>query len=96
MKKAFLLLLALLTFASWRTGAQTPPAWDEKFRSIPDAMLIGQYMERLSARPHHVGSPYTKDNAEWILARFREWGWSDAEGARAGNDRPVALYGHAG
>jgi N-acetylated-alpha-linked acidic dipeptidase len=75
MKKAFLLLLALLTFASWRTGAQTPPAWDEKFRSIPDAMLIGQYMERLSARPHHVGSPYTKDNAEWILARFREWGW---------------------
>jgi N-acetylated-alpha-linked acidic dipeptidase len=32
-------------------------------------------MERLSARPHHVGSPYDKDNAEWILARFKEWGW---------------------
>ena len=32
-------------------------------------------MERLSARPHHVGAPYTKDNAEWMLARFREWGW---------------------
>ena len=28
-----------------------------------------------SARPHHVGSPYGKDNAEWILARFQEWGW---------------------
>jgi N-acetylated-alpha-linked acidic dipeptidase len=32
-------------------------------------------MRRLSARPHHVGSPYDKDNAEWILARLQEWGW---------------------
>jgi N-acetylated-alpha-linked acidic dipeptidase len=32
-------------------------------------------VRRLSARPHHVGSPYGKDNAEWLLARFREWGW---------------------
>ena len=29
----------------------------------------------MSARPHHVGSPYDKDNAEWMLARFKEWGW---------------------
>ena len=32
-------------------------------------------MRRLSARPHHVGSPYDKDNAEWILAKFKEWGF---------------------
>lgn len=32
-------------------------------------------MRRLSARPHHVGSPYDKDNAEWMLARFKEWGF---------------------
>ena len=32
-------------------------------------------MQRLSARPHHVGSAYDKDNAEWILAKFKEWGW---------------------
>ena len=31
-------------------------------------------MKRLSARPHHVGSPYDKDNAEWILGKFKEWG----------------------
>ena len=31
-------------------------------------------MQRLSARPHHVGSPYDKDNAEWMLAQFKEWG----------------------
>jgi N-acetylated-alpha-linked acidic dipeptidase len=36
---------------------------------------IRENMRRLSARPHHVGSPYDKDNAEWILARFKEWGF---------------------
>src|SRR5271166_6392370 len=30
---------------------------------------------RLNARPHHVGSPYDKDNAEWILSKFKEWGF---------------------
>jgi N-acetylated-alpha-linked acidic dipeptidase len=28
----------------------------------------------LSARPHNVGSPYDKENAEWILAKFKEFG----------------------
>lgn len=36
---------------------------------------IRENMRRLSARPHHVGSPYDKDNAEWILARMKEWGF---------------------
>src|SRR5437764_5281091 len=50
-------------------------SWDARFRAIPDAANIGEYMKRLSARPHHVGSPYDKENAEWILAKFKEWGW---------------------
>jgi N-acetylated-alpha-linked acidic dipeptidase len=48
--------------------------WETKFRAIPDPANLREYMRRLSARPHHVGSPYDKDNAEWILARFKEWG----------------------
>ncbi len=31
-------------------------------------------MRRLSARPHHVGSPYDKDNAEWIAAQLKSFG----------------------
>jgi N-acetylated-alpha-linked acidic dipeptidase len=31
-------------------------------------------MQHLSARPHHVGSPYDKENAEWIAAKFKEFG----------------------
>lgn len=48
--------------------------WESKFRAIPDPGNLRQYMQRMSARPHHVGSPYDKDNAEWILAHFKEWG----------------------
>ncbi|HEU5451780.1 MAG TPA: M28 family peptidase, partial [Terriglobales bacterium] len=49
--------------------------WESKFQALPSPANERQYMERLSAHPHHVGSPYDKDNAEWLLARFKEWGW---------------------
>ncbi len=55
-------------------SSQTEREWESKFRAIPDPANLRNYMQRLSARPHHVGSPYDKDNAEWILARFKEWG----------------------
>ena len=44
------------------------------FKSVPSPERMREYMQRLSAQPHHVGSPYDRDNAEWILARFKEWG----------------------
>jgi N-acetylated-alpha-linked acidic dipeptidase len=47
-------------------------------KKFQDAILAGnirENMRRLSAQPHHVGSPYDKDNAEWMLARFKEWGF---------------------
>ena len=55
-------------------SSQSEREWEAKFRAIPDPANLREYMRRLSARPHHVGSPYDKDNAEWILAHFKEWG----------------------
>ena len=57
------------------TPAPNGERWEAAFRALPARASIRAYDERLSARPHHVGSPYDKDNAEWMLARFREWGW---------------------
>jgi N-acetylated-alpha-linked acidic dipeptidase len=57
------------------TAARAEREWEGKFRSIPSPDNQRDYMKRLSARPHHVGSPYDKENAEWILSRFKEWGW---------------------
>jgi N-acetylated-alpha-linked acidic dipeptidase len=48
--------------------------WEEKFRAIPVAGNLRDYMQHLSAKPHNVGSPYDKENAEWIAAKFKEFG----------------------
>lgn len=44
------------------------------FRGIPSADRIGTYIQKLSARPHHVGSAYNKENAEWLASTFKQWG----------------------
>ncbi|MFQ5640287.1 MAG: M28 family metallopeptidase [bacterium] len=60
------------------SGGALPAAddqsWEERFRAIPDPANLRAYMKRLSARPHHLGSPYGKDNAKWMLSKFKEWG----------------------
>jgi len=76
-------LLALLPLFGARSAGDPPalpgysPAasaverdWERQFVAIPDPARMREAMRRLSARPHHVGSPYDKDNAEWILAQF--------------------------
>jgi N-acetylated-alpha-linked acidic dipeptidase len=52
----------------------TERQWEEKMRAIPDPKNLRAYMERLTARPHNVGSPYDEDNAEWLLGKFKEFG----------------------
>jgi N-acetylated-alpha-linked acidic dipeptidase len=48
---------------------------EKHFQAIPDPARMRANMQLLSARPHHVGSPYDKQNAEWILAQYKQWGW---------------------
>ncbi|HYU36646.1 MAG TPA: transferrin receptor-like dimerization domain-containing protein [Gemmatimonadales bacterium] len=55
-------------------SAKAQREWEAKFRAIPSPDSLREYMRRLSARPHHVGSPYDKDNAEWVLAKFKSFG----------------------
>jgi N-acetylated-alpha-linked acidic dipeptidase len=77
---ALLALMAAFAALGRAPSAQSPAkkAWDDTLRTLPQSANIKSYAQRLSARPHHVGSPYDKDNAEWILAKFREWGWDAA------------------
>jgi N-acetylated-alpha-linked acidic dipeptidase len=55
-------------------AAQVARDREARFKAVPSPDNMRESMRRLSAHPHHVGSPYDKDNAEWILARFEEWG----------------------
>lgn len=51
---------------------------EEKFDSYLSTKNIEDWIRRLSARPHHVGSPYGKANAEYMRDLFKSWGY-DAE-----------------
>jgi N-acetylated-alpha-linked acidic dipeptidase len=55
-------------------SSRTERQWEDKLRLIPKPENLRAYMERLTKRPHNVGSPYDKDNAEWILTKFKEFG----------------------
>lgn len=70
----------LLSASISNVGAQMAPpndekAWEAKYREATNAAHIGEYMKRLTAHPHAVSQPYDKDNAEWMLAQFKSWGY---------------------
>ncbi|MBV9214804.1 MAG: M28 family peptidase [Acidobacteria bacterium] len=63
----------LLGFTSGRADDQR--AAEAKFDSYLKAENLSAWLKRLSARPHHLGSAYDKDNAEFIAAQFKSWGY---------------------
>ncbi len=74
---AVVAFILLVSAASPRAQVPSPDTekWERAFQGQPLPANIREYARRLSARPHHVGSAYDKDNAEWLLSKFKEWGW---------------------
>lgn len=64
---------SMLGFSS--ESGQTQRMLEKRFDAnlIPDSLQ--ERLKILSARPHHVGSPYDKQNAEYIEDRFKSWGY---------------------
>jgi len=50
-------------------------ALEEQFDSLLDRKNLRLWMERLTAKPHQLGSPFGKDVAEFIAGQFRSWGY---------------------
>jgi N-acetylated-alpha-linked acidic dipeptidase len=36
---------------------------------------LREWMERITSEPFFVGAPHNEENAEWVAALFREWGY---------------------
>jgi len=75
-------LVASLLCAGAVLGAQAaePAAADQaslekRFDTSIRPNDLRDWMKLLAAQPNQVGSPHDKANAEWILARFKAWGW---------------------
>jgi N-acetylated-alpha-linked acidic dipeptidase len=85
MRSTFTLLFSLalsVSFAQPSTitgftpaSVQEQLAAEAKFDTFLKADNLRQWMKRLSARPHHLGSPYDKQNAEFIRDLFASWGY---------------------
>jgi N-acetylated-alpha-linked acidic dipeptidase len=56
-------------------SSKTERDWEKKLQGGILPENLRESMQRLSARPHHVGSAYDKENAEWMLSKFKEWGF---------------------
>src|SRR5207302_10958074 len=67
---------SLLGFSS--EGAVQERALEMRFDSLLNRDHLRQWMKRLTARPHHLGSAYDKENAEFIAGQFRSWGYETA------------------
>ena len=89
MKRLFALYSAALLLSSQDTpqpplaGFSGPAASQQfqrerQFDSSLSRADLQTWMERLSAKPHHLGSPADKENAEFIAALFRSWGYDTA------------------
>jgi N-acetylated-alpha-linked acidic dipeptidase len=63
----------ILGFSS--TEAATERALESQFDAKLNRDEARAWMKRLSARPHHLGSPYDKENTEFIASLFRSWGY---------------------
>ena len=64
---------ALMGFSTESSAKQK--SLEAKFDDSLKRENLREWLKRLSARPHHVGSPYDKENAEFIASLFKSWGY---------------------
>ena len=48
---------------------------ESQFDKVLNAQNLDKWMKHMSSKPHHVGSPWSKQNAEYIANKFKEWGY---------------------
>jgi N-acetylated-alpha-linked acidic dipeptidase len=85
MRNALTLLSCLLIVTGWsqtktikgftKESADAQLKAEQAFDSHLQAANLDQWMKRLAARPHHLGSVYGKQNAEFMRDLFRSWGY---------------------
>jgi N-acetylated-alpha-linked acidic dipeptidase len=64
-----------LLYGFGHDGTAAERALEQRFDAQLKADDQREWMRRMAAQPNQVGSPHDKANAEFMLARFKEWGW---------------------
>jgi N-acetylated-alpha-linked acidic dipeptidase len=55
-------------------GSEVERQAEERFRAVPKPENNGEYMRKITERPHHAGSPASRAVAEYILSQYKSWG----------------------
>jgi N-acetylated-alpha-linked acidic dipeptidase len=56
-------------------GALAETQLEQRFDADLSAADLSAWMQQMASEPNQVGSAHDKANAEFELAKFREWGW---------------------
>jgi hypothetical protein len=56
-------------------GSSAQRALEARFDAQLKADDQRGWLHDMASEPNHVGSPHDKANAEYTLAKFKEWGW---------------------
>jgi N-acetylated-alpha-linked acidic dipeptidase len=56
-------------------GATAQRSLEQRFDAQLDPADQRSWLKQMSSQPNQVGAPHDKANAEFMLAKFREWGW---------------------
>ena len=65
--------VSLLGFS--REAAENELALEKKYDALLKKEELRDWMKWITSQPHHLGSPHGKEVAEFIAAKFREWGY---------------------
>ncbi|ASV31380.1 folate hydrolase [Maribacter cobaltidurans] len=85
MKYSFTLLLLIFVFAfgnaqnsilgfSEKSAAEQQKL-EKSFEEKLDATNIDNWMQKMAAEPHWVGTKFGEENAKWIRDQFKSWGY---------------------
>lgn len=58
-----------------RDGSQRQLSIEQSYDETLEAQNLDDWMKFMSARPHHVGSPYDKKVVDFMADKFKEWGY---------------------
>ena len=56
-------------------GSKQQQSLEQKFDAQLSASEMRDWLKQMAGGPNQVGAPHDKANAEFMLAKFKEWGW---------------------
>ncbi|HEX6612965.1 MAG TPA: transferrin receptor-like dimerization domain-containing protein [Rhodanobacteraceae bacterium] len=56
-------------------GAAQEQSLEQRFDAQLNPADLREWLQQMSSGPNQVGSPHDKANAEFMLAKFKSWGW---------------------